>query len=109
MNEILSQQSVFVAKGNIYMPLEVYEKYLRHVRSVALLKHDEGVLLLPLVQDSAGGLLLKIRNLHGDRVLSAQEFFRANGFGEMDSGMSCNVTWITERGGLFISMQSATA
>jgi hypothetical protein len=45
---------------------------------VALLARDREWLLLPL-HAGAGGLQVKVRNAHGDRVVESQEFFRSQG------------------------------
>jgi len=68
---------VAIRRGNIYLSRELCGAHLAGAHSIALVAHDEGVLIVPLIQQSAGGMLLKIRNARGDRVLHAQEFLRA--------------------------------
>ena len=93
---------VTVARGNIYVPLEVCEVYFKGIESVALLPHEEGVLLIPLLQQSAGGMLLKIRNLRGDRVVHAQEFWRFQGYAEDFDDCAYPVRWLSERAALLL-------
>jgi hypothetical protein len=71
-----ARPEIFIARGNFYLSRETCETYLPGVESVALLARDDAVLIVPLTQQSAGGLLLKQRNARGDRVIHAQEFFR---------------------------------
>lgn len=97
-----TQQTITVAKGNIHIPRDTCEAYLKGVEATALLPHDEGILIYPLIPDSAGGLLLKIRNLHGDRVIHAQEFFRNNDYVESSEETHCSIRWITERAALLV-------
>lgn len=74
--------SAGVAAGNLHLSREACERYLPGVESIALLHRDERVLIVPLTRESGGGLLLKVRNARGDRVIHAQEFFRVNGYAE---------------------------
>lgn len=95
---------VKVARGNIYVPLETYETYFKNIESVALLPHEKGILLFPLIQQSAGGLILKIKNLRGDRVVHSQEFFRNNNLEELFDEVFYDVSWETERHALLIEL-----
>ncbi|CAN5221323.1 hypothetical protein BH10ACI1_BH10ACI1_10210 [soil metagenome] len=97
-----TKSQVQIARGNIYLPSSTYEKYLKNIESVALLPNENGILLIPLIQESAGGLLLKIKNLQGDRIVHAQEFFRFNNFLEEFQEKSYDVRWETERAALLI-------
>ena len=74
--------SAGVSAGNLYLAREACERYLAGAESVALLSRDGELLILPLTRESGGGLLLKVRNARGDRVIHAQEFFRAHGYAE---------------------------
>jgi hypothetical protein len=95
---------VKIARGNIYVSLETYETYLKNIEAVALLPHERGILLFPLIQQSAGGLLLKIKNLRGDRVIHSQEFFRNNDLAESFEEIACPVSWQKERHALLIEL-----
>jgi hydrogenase maturation protease len=64
--------------GRLYFSRAAYERHLHDCVSVGLLARDGDWLLLPL-RAGAGGLQIKQRNAAGDRVIEAQEFFRAQG------------------------------
>lgn len=98
---------VKIARGNIYIPHETYETYLKHIEAVALLPHEKGFLIFPLIQQSAGGLLLKIKNLQGDRVIHAQEFFRTNDYAETFEETICETVWESERHAILINYVNA--
>jgi len=70
---------VQVRDGRLHIPGQVYERVLLNCPSVALLVRDGRWQLLPLF-GGAGGLLIKMRNARGDRVVEAQEFLRSQGF-----------------------------
>lgn len=92
-----------VVRGNVYLLRETCDTYLRGIQSVALLERENRILIVPLIQESAGGLLLKIRNARGDRVIHAQEFFRQNGFVEDFQERNVQVHWSTEAAALVVS------
>lgn len=71
-----------LTRGSLHVPREVCERFFPHALNVALLAREGRVLMIPLAADSAGGLLLKLRNSRGDRVVLAQEFLRQHGFEE---------------------------
>lgn len=71
-----------IRRGNVYVEASVYATYFRGLESIILLRQDEKLLLLPVRHAAAGGLLLKVRNPHGDRVVHAQEFLRDQGVDE---------------------------
>ena len=85
--------SAVVSAGNLHLSREACERYLAGAEGVALLKRDDQVLVAPLTRESGGGLLLKVRNARGDRVVHAQEFFRANGFVEEFVAHRVAMTW----------------
>lgn len=102
MIEPKAELQVKIARGNIYIPFETYETYLKNIEAVALLPHEKGILLFPLIQQSAGGLILKVKNLKGDRVVHAQEFFRNHGYTETFDEIVCNTVWESERHAILI-------
>lgn len=69
---------VELRSGRLHIPAAVYEELFTGCPSVALLARDGAWWLMPLLA-GAGGLQVKLRNAHGDRVVEAQEFFRAQG------------------------------
>jgi hypothetical protein len=84
MLEVTSVGCVEVRAGRLHLPSEVYERALPGCPALALLVRDGQWLLLPLF-GGAGGLQIKIRNARGDRVVEAQEFFRAQGVTDDDA------------------------
>lgn len=82
-----------VSHGNLYLSRETCEAHLRGAPGVALLQRDGRVLIVPLAPDSAGGLLLKVRNARGDCVVHAQEFFRQHGYLEDFVERRCALRW----------------
>ena len=85
--------AVGVAGGNLYLSRETCAAHLPGAASVALLHRDGRLWIVPLAPDSAGGLLLKVRNARGDRVVHAQEFFRQHGFAEDFAEVRCAARW----------------
>lgn len=68
--------------GRLYVSREAYDQYFADTGSVALLRQDGDLLVLPVRNAAAGGYILKIRNSTGDRVVTAPDFFRGEGIGE---------------------------
>jgi hypothetical protein len=87
---------ISIRRGNIHLSRELCHAHLPDVGAVALLARDDTVLIVPLARQSAGGLLLKIRNARGDRVVHAQEFLRARGLPEDFEERQFPVYWIAE-------------
>jgi hypothetical protein len=94
--------SMQVARGNLYLCRALCARYFPHSQCVALIEREGQVLLLPLVHESAGGLLLKLRNREGDRVIHAQEFLREHGYLEDFEEHSVQVFWSSERAALIL-------
>ncbi len=106
MSETQSKLEVTIARGNIYISRKTYDTYLESIEAVALLPHEKGFLIFPLIQQSAGGLIVKVKNLQGDRIIHAQEFFRNNDYEESFDEVVCGLTWETERHALLVSYQT---
>jgi hypothetical protein len=87
---------VRIRRGNVHLSRELCDAHLPDAGAVALLARDDAVLIVPLARQSAGGLLLKIRNARGDRVLHAQEFLRARGLPEDFEERQFPVHWVAE-------------
>jgi hypothetical protein len=96
-------REISVGRGNFYLPREICDTCLPNVAAVALLWRDGEVLIVPLSQQSAGGLLLKQRNSHGDRVIHAQEFFRSHNLLEEFALKSMPVRWSKDSAALVVS------
>ena len=102
MSEQTDGSEVTISRGSILLPISLYEKYLPTADLVALLNHENGVLIVPLIQGAAGGILVKMRNIKGDRVIQAEEFFRNHGLNERLEQERFPVRWISDRAGLLI-------
>lgn len=98
-----STPEISVARGNFYLTREICDTYLAGAASVALLTRADQVLIVPLMQQSAGGLLLKQRNARGDRVIHAQEFFRNAGLPEEFEPRTIPVHWSPDSAALVIT------
>lgn len=70
--------TVQLRQGRLYIARAVHDGVLQACPAVALVARDGQWWLLPLL-GGAGGLQVKLRNAAGDRVVEAQEFFRAQG------------------------------
>ena len=77
--------------GNLYLDHDLYETYFNSIQSVAILRKDNKFLLTPL-QQSGGGLLLKILNAKGDRVVHANEYFQNYGI-DLSKERCLDVEW----------------
>ncbi len=68
--------------GSLYLEASVYTKYFAGLECVILLRRQDKLLILPVRHAAAGGLLLKVRNPQGDRVVHAREFLQDQGLDE---------------------------
>jgi hypothetical protein len=94
--------AVRIARGSIYLDRDLCERYLPAVAAVALLARDDKTFMLPLHGPTAGGLLLKVRNARGDRVVHATEFLQSQGITPDAPERSVLVQWAAEIGGLWL-------
>ena len=88
--------------GNLYLDNDLYETYFSSINSVVLIKKESLFLMMP-VQQASGGLLLKIKNAKGDRIVHAIEFFLLHGIDE-ETEMMLDVEWSTEFSALTFSI-----
>ena len=100
--DVASQHNVRIARSNIYIDSKLCAEFLGNAMSVAALNTDGRALLLPLQGSSAGGLLLKVLNSRGDRVLHAPEFLRTLGFDFDTPERSVPVRWSAEAAALIL-------
>lgn len=87
-------KQMLLKNGNLYLDSELYETYFSTINSVVLIKKDDTFLLMP-VQKAGGGLLFKIRNTKGDRIVHAIEFFQQSGI-ESEEEKVLDVEWSAE-------------
>ena len=64
------------------MDASLYSAYFSGLESLVLLRQEQKMLMLPVRHAGSGGLLLKIRNRQGDRVVHAREFLTEEGLDE---------------------------
>lgn len=104
-----SEHVIRIAKGSIYLSSELCQRYLPNINAIALLIRDNQVYLLPLHSTTAGGMLLKIRNAHGDCVAHALEFLRTIGIDADSPEQTYPARWITEFAGLqLVGLKTST-
>jgi len=70
----LTKQTVSIKNGNLYIGHELCQKFFPGIETVALLKKEQGFLVMPVFSQASGGRLLKLRNSIGDRVVTATDF-----------------------------------
>jgi hypothetical protein len=73
------QTKMTLERGGLYLSASDYQRYFQGLDSVILLRRDLDLLIMPVRHAAAGGYLLKMRNVAGDRVVSAGDFFRGQG------------------------------
>lgn len=81
-------KTVRISKGNLYLDVQVYQTYFNGLSTAILLKRDNLFVLMPVHHEAGGGLLIKIRNAQGDRVIHAQEFFAEHCLDSLDAELS---------------------
>lgn len=96
------QHHICIVGGSLYLNRELCDSYLPGIGAIALLNRDGCVYLLPLHGASAGGMLLKIRNAHGDRVAHALEFLRSLGIDADTPELRYPVYWTPDIAGLLL-------
>lgn len=92
--------TVRIARGSIYLDRDLCELYFPGIEAVALLLREGCVYLMPLRGTAVGGLLLKHRNAHGDRVVHATEFLSQLGIGPDAAEKLVVVQWDSQCMGL---------
>ena len=102
-----SPPHIQIRNGNIYISASISERYFPNLQHIVLLKRDNQILILPVHHEGGGGLLLKIRNVQGDRVIHAQEFFREHGFDDLLDRL-LPVSWDDTMAGLIVDMSKTT-
>ncbi len=92
---------IIFRNGNLYLDSGLYEAYFKSINSVVLLKKESLFLLMP-VQQAGGGLLLKIKNAKGDRIVHAIEFFQQHNI-KIEEERMLNVEWNSKLAALTFS------
>jgi hypothetical protein len=73
---------VRITRDHLYIEATSYERHLAPVGSVALLRENDDLLILPVLGRAAGGFYVKQINARGDRAVHAADFLRLNGIDE---------------------------
>lgn len=81
-----------VTRGSVYLSREICDSYFAGLQTAVLLRRGDDLLVLPVRHAEAGGYILKLRNIAGDRVLTAPEFFRSHGVDD-NSRLEKNAVW----------------
>lgn len=98
-----TNNSISIKKGKIYLSQEIYNKYFAGSNSAALIDWHGQLLLMPVVSEAQGGLLIKVINSRGDRVVDAVDVLRRLQLSE-DACYDCAAQWSTEMAGLLLSI-----
>ena len=91
-----------IAHGSIYLARDLYDAYLSGVCAIATVLRDGRVYLMPLRGPAAGGLLVKVRNARGDRVVHADEFLHAVGISSSAPERWVAVRWVPDMAALLL-------
>ncbi|MCC6142081.1 MAG: hydrogenase maturation protease [Nitrospira sp.] len=91
-----------VRQGSIFIDASTYARYFLGLECIVLLRQEHTLMLLPVRHAAAGGLLMKVRNAQGDRVIHAQEFFRGQGIDD-DREWTGSLQWNEQRAALVTS------
>lgn len=94
-----------IHQGSLYLDASISERYFQNLQHIVLVKRANQILILPIRQEAGGGLLLKIRNSSGDRVVHAQEFFREHGLEDL-LDHHIPVSWDSTMCGLVFNISS---
>lgn len=95
--------SIRIKGGSLYLSVDLYQKYFTGLESAALLDRDGKTVLMPLQPGAGGGLLMKIMNAKGDRVIHAQEYLQFIGVGN-DRDVIAEAHWDSSLMGLVLSI-----
>lgn len=98
--------SITIKGGKIYLSVEMYDTYFAGRDSAALIKWQGDLLLLPVVSQAQGGLLIKITNLRGDRVVDAVDVLRRLDVSDAKTFV-CSAQWSSEMSGLVLQIPDA--
>ncbi len=96
------KHTIRIADGNLYLDHALYETYFHTIETVILLSKPPHILIMPVLQSGTGGLLMKIRNTCGDRVVRINEFLENNEF-PLHEEMIIPVVWDTSLAALVFS------
>ena len=96
-------QRIKISGGRLYIPSNVYDLYFKGIQSVVFLNRNSKAFLLPVHQSGGSGLLLKVINSKGDRVINAPEQLSEMNIDE-EIEKEISVSWDAEISGLFLDI-----
>ncbi|HFD10969.1 MAG TPA: hypothetical protein ENJ32_00660 [Crenotrichaceae bacterium] len=96
--------SVQIRNGNLYLDAATYQTFFNGIESVILVNRQQKLYIMPVMNPGGGGLLIKIINSKGDRVIHAREFFCDQ---QVDESLNLMLPayWNTEMAALEIGIQ----
>lgn len=99
----MSEARVSIRRGAVYLPAELCARYFSGLDTVIVLIREGRLMVLPVMHMTAGGTLLKIRNVRGDRVAAAPDVFEANGLTDL-AAEDLPVRWSAEDAALIVTL-----
>jgi hypothetical protein len=99
---------VTLRRGSLHLDADTVRAFFAGLDTVVLVGRDARMMVLPVRDAAAGGLLLKVRNARGDRVVHVDEFLRAHGYAD-DLDAVCPAVWEPELCGLAVTLPTLPA
>lgn len=97
-----SQRQITIKQGKLYLDSELYNLYFAGRETAALIEREGKLLLLPIFSQAQGGLLIKIINARGDRLVDGVDILRRM---NLDcQTLTCNISWSSDMAGLLIEL-----
>jgi len=93
---------VTIKRGSLLVPRAIYDRYFEAHEGAVLFDKGDRLCVLP-VSGAAGGILVKQKNLAGDRAIDATEFLRTRGWDDWGE-YACDAGWDAELGALSLAM-----
>jgi hypothetical protein len=93
---------VHLRGGSLYVDAATFERYLGQREAVTLVRRDDDLYIVPLLDSALGGFLCKRRTAAGDRVVHAEEFFREHGVDDADE-RDLDAMWRAEVAALVVA------
>lgn len=91
---LAAESSIYVhaETGNLYLDAETCARCFPGIQTIGMVVRDDQLWILPVHSPVSGGMLLKVRNARGDRVIHATEFLAGHGLMSDGSG-ACKAEW----------------
>jgi hypothetical protein len=92
-------ETMTLRRGSLYFDAALHERHFAGLETLVLLRRGACLAILPVRHAASGGYLIKRRNAAGDRVVSAPDFFRAQGLAD-DAEIGLQLRWSDEEAAL---------